>query len=910
MRRNRKIEKKKKRLTVSGEPEKVTAVKNEAKMKKPEVPHLHKLEKTVLQSNRESGIKPKKDKVKEILSYHKDTPLEKKLTRNPAIDLLRGSAIIFMIITHVNSVFQKHPIGLLDNFTWWGATVCFTIFLFCFGYIHGSKLEKSQYKAGKTIIRVLKLAFIYYLTAIIACFFTDSQAFSIEKVIEIITFQTFIPYTEFLVSFLLYELFIYIFQRPIKGLLKLSPILLFIFALSFYFIGNYIYALDWGYEFLNPLKALLVGYEDWHTFGLLSYLPVLALGMIWGYSFNEPKEQKLHIGKININVQFVSLVLFIAGLLIMRFTDISTWYRFPPSPIFLLYGIVYSIIVLYYYPFLSRANDLRGFLIFLGKNSLEIFFWNVLVILGASWLINGEKFDDVKTIVLNFGAICTISLLARITDFIRVRVKPEQRGVELSITSPEEKVSTAKYYFFKKLLSMIITICAISLTFYVLFEDKINATGIGSIVTSTPPTNTNQTLCEAFKAQSDTMISSTDQTRNWYLLGNEFSPNEQTLNMEVILAENFRDYVSEDDEITISYEITGTDLRGLLNPDSTTVTPDGHASKYSKNVYIGDLAPGTYVIQYSSYFPCGTAKSEPKSINVSYPLYVVWSIDWEGYDVSQQYLDDMQYISTSHYNMPMSHFFSPYIYVILSTDRQDYLTNWVKNRQANYGDNIGVHIHAFPSLVSSAGVTPKENPEQWGTGFNDGYDVLVTNYDYVETVQILEWAKGKFAEHELNQPRIYRSGGWFADLETLQAVENTGFVLDSSGRTYTQFGTNSVAVPWNLAVTTSPYKPSLYDQNSSASPTFDIWEFPNNGGDSWWYTADQMIDRFNQNYSGSPLQNKQVVTFLSHPHWFYVDKPKLETLYGYTDNYVYNSDRGPVIYTTLENVYKIWSNNL
>jgi hypothetical protein len=118
----------------------------------------------------------------------------------------------------------------------------------------------------------------------------------------------------------------------------------------------------------------------------------------------------------------------------------------------------------------------------------------------------------------------------------------------------------------------------------------------------------------------------------------------------------------------------------------------------------------------------------------------------------------------------------------------------------------------------------------------------------------------------------------------------------------------SVWGPWDLLDTTQPYKPNIYDQNSSAGPTLNIWEFPNNGADSWSFSSDQMIDRQKANYNPDiPLEQKRMLTYLSHPEWYPTDKPKMERVFDYTSNFLYKENRGPVIFITLDEANNIWN---
>jgi hypothetical protein len=285
----------------------------------------------------------------------------------------------------------------------------------------------------------------------------------------------------------------------------------------------------------------------------------------------------------------------------------------------------------------------------------------------------------------------------------------------------------------------------------------------------------------------------------------------------------------------------------------------------------------------------------------SAPLFMTWTIDWEGYDLRDSYQEGLADIS-KRYGMPMTHFFNPRIYTnpAISPARAQTLTNWVKARQS-MGDEVSLHLHMHLDMVAAAGLTPLTEPA-WG-GRTEGHDVLTTNYDYAQFRQILSWSKAKFVENGLEVPKGYRAGGWFLDIENLRALNDEGFTYDSSGSDFKEpYGPNRQPRSWNLTPTTRPYRPSFNDQNRSVQPLLKIWEYPNNGADSTNRTADELLRRLRLNLPGmgtAALSEPQVLTYLTHPHWLdTIDKPKLEILFTEAEKYKYANDNGPVIYLT------------
>lgn len=362
----------------------------------------------------------------------------------------------------------------------------------------------------------------------------------------------------------------------------------------------------------------------------------------------------------------------------------------------------------------------------------------------------------------------------------------------------------------------------------------------------------------------------------------------------------------------VTYTVAGTNKSGPMRKVGDTL--------YQAAVVVSDLEPGVYRIQANvvdSSDGINIKRSFKSPFYVTYPLYVTWTMDWEGWDVAQNDLNDIANIADSN-GMPVTHFFNPRIYVrnqytreSISEERADYITDWVKDRQKNRFEEIGMHIHMWNDMVVEAGVTPRNTIIQ-GTY---GNDVASYAYTQAELEQVFRWGRQKFAEYGLGAPVSYRTGAWMSGVNVLLAAQNAGFLIDSSGRTGGPVNPTisySTPVPWNLSETTRPYLPNINDINSwsgNLENRMKIFEFPNNGADSYWFPLSDLIRRFDVNYpnKGDILFSPQVVTYLSHPHWFVsVDSYKIRSLFDYTNQFLYSNDNGPVIYETLENIYSEW----
>ncbi|MBN1916094.1 hypothetical protein JW796_03850 [Candidatus Dojkabacteria bacterium] len=386
-------------------------------------------------------------------------------------------------------------------------------------------------------------------------------------------------------------------------------------------------------------------------------------------------------------------------------------------------------------------------------------------------------------------------------------------------------------------------------------------------------------------------------SRKWILKGVEFKNGENQAKFSVTVTDA---YIDKD--LDMKWRLEDTDFSGNME-------------KTSDNTYEGiidstNITPGKYKL--IGAIPkegsnVSEVKSTPVEINISYALYSAWTIDWEGMDVSNTFLNQMDQLSKDHHNMPMTHMFNPRIYTAFGPANYNFWTNWVLDRKAKFGDEIAMHMHMWFDMVRAAGVTPRTT-NAWRK-YGNGRDVPMSEYTYEETKQILDWGIKQFQAHGLGTPVSFRAGGWFANLDNLKAMEAVGFKIDTSGRDGRAWGDADSPVPsnWSLGPRTLPYHPSEINLNSDKpAPNLKIWEFPNNGRDSYTYTYEEMLIAFNDNLGNGILDTRRCINFLTHPHWFNIDKPKLEKLYSDIDQHLFSKDQGPVIYSTLEQILPAW----
>jgi hypothetical protein len=291
--------------------------------------------------------------------------------RDRSIDFLRATAIFLMVITHINALFYTGDSFILDIFTTAGATLCFSIFLFCTGYTNGLKiLEEKKFLLSKTLKRVLEIYVIYILCAVFVSLVLN-EGITLKEILNISVFNYVPGFTEFLIAFILFSFLPLLFSKQIKYLLQ-RPLILISISLLVYFVGIWIY--NWVSEKQLPdalriIAENLFGYPGKNRFPLLPYFPIYSFGLI----LSKYKKNSILVKTILIS-SFLFTFLYIFKL--------SHWHRWPPSFLFLTYALIYIPVVLLLYRKFKKFFTKKPFNLFTqtGKYPLEQFALSTLLI--------------------------------------------------------------------------------------------------------------------------------------------------------------------------------------------------------------------------------------------------------------------------------------------------------------------------------------------------------------------------------------------------------------------------------------------------------------------------------------------------------------------------------------------------
>lgn len=337
----------------------------------------------------------------------------RKRKRNMSLDFLRGTAVIFMMITHVNALFYSGVSPFLDFFIWWGATVCFTIFLFVSGSVTGIGIALDKIRRIRIIQRVVYFLVVYYATVFLLKILRYGFVYDLADVFDVIVFRDIPEFTEFIVPFIVYPLVILF--TPAKLLKMLTkPLVVVPLSLVIFYVANYLYAFSWGDGYINVVKGILVGHGSSHRFGVLSYFPVFALGIAWGR--HTISTDRKSIGRDATVAVIAGLALFF----VLKFTGISVWERWPPSLFFLLYGIAYSFLVLCTFGVIRNLKFAVSAVAFMGVNAFKYYVYHIIILYMIGCFISRKTLSEVYVILLLIAVI----VISTVVILIRNKSKP------------------------------------------------------------------------------------------------------------------------------------------------------------------------------------------------------------------------------------------------------------------------------------------------------------------------------------------------------------------------------------------------------------------------------------------------------------------------------------------------------
>ncbi len=330
--------------------------------------------------------------------------------------------------------------------------------------------------------------------------------------------------------------------------------------------------------------------------------------------------------------------------------------------------------------------------------------------------------------------------------------------------------------------------------------------------------------------------------------------------------------------------------------------------QWSASVGLEGVAPGEQTVDFLVRMRDGTdAVVATTTFMLSAPIYLVWTLDFEGDDASDEALNNTFAINRTYF-VPLTLLWNPRVWTTtqVSRTRAEAMRQWTMTVASASGGEIGLHLHAWTDFVRAAGVTPKTSPSWAGRG--DGYDVPLTAFDEAETKTLLDHALRLMADNGMPKPTSFRAGGLFANAANLRAVAAAGFTVDTSATPSGDFG--QLAYPWTLLPGAQPYRPSSTDANVAGD--LPLLEVPNIAGNTYGLTPFTIQRVINDDLAmlppvGAPAMQRRALTLVSHPSTIdATERAAIEKLFQAFEPYRWDRDKGPMRFVTLSQLAKAY----
>jgi hypothetical protein len=309
-------------------------------------------------------------------------------------------------------------------------------------------------------------------------------------------------------------------------------------------------------------------------------------------------------------------------------------------------------------------------------------------------------------------------------------------------------------------------------------------------------------------------------------------------------------------------------------------------------------------------------------------LYVIVSTDWDDADNTDAQLRLQEQLHDAHPALVITHLVGPYTFTDpeLPEARKTLLADWVKDMRDTHGDEIGLHLHPWCHFMEAAGVTCASEPSSvYASGDATGYTVRLGAYDRAQLATAFAHADTLFEARGLGKPVSFRAGGWTAEVSTLEALADTGYLVDSSALNWARLEewdgvrplgqtAPSTLYPWNMTQwstigdTSQPYQATTDDILGGGSGEYvSILEVPDNGLMVDYVTGQEMIDIFAANWPGGALPGPRQVSIGWHPPNFdqaYWDR--LDEAMTHFDRFLAEDGTGPVVYIRMRDAALVW----
>ena len=235
-------------------------------------------------------------------------------------------------------------------------------------------------------------------------------------------------------------------------------------------------------------------------------------------------------------------------------------------------------------------------------------------------------------------------------------------------------------------------------------------------------------------------------------------------------------------------------------------------------------------------------------------IKVIVSVDWEGRSLEANDLNAMKIFREKHPHIPHQHFLNA-AYFTKSDADHDLV---VRNVQSVLlpGDEHGLHIHPWQSLLAASGVKPQRQPSLFNGetplkvyGSDWGHEVCLDFMSQNELRAVIRKSVELLVNAGFRRPKSFRAGAWIAPEKVLASLSAEGIIHDCSStwikplknRWQEYHLYEKLSVLWkDITSVSQPYHISI-----SGLP--DIFEVPNNGSLADYVTSEDMVEVFAKN---------------------------------------------------------------
>lgn len=323
--------------------------------------------------------------------------------RFPEIDLIRGIAMVAIIVIHVAAYFLTNRFVF---FVWNSLQFAVVTFIFCSAYLFFKKSDSQKLSSLKYFIKRAQRLLIPYFAYLVVLFILmklNGEVLSINSVVRYITLTTRSNDLSWLVVLMLTLTPVMLILRIIKN--KKFAYLFFVLA-----------------SFFSALVFLF--YTPDVNFKLIMWLPWSLILITTDY-FVSNENKSFFFPKFLT----ASLAVFIATLIIkiLAVTSLIQYdNKYPPNLFHLSYGLFITAILYWYAKKIIRFATIHKIFTFFSKYSYSIFFIHILVIYS---LIN---FTGIRT----YGVFIFLTTIICVTIFIQYSQTYLEKTFKLALKSP------------------------------------------------------------------------------------------------------------------------------------------------------------------------------------------------------------------------------------------------------------------------------------------------------------------------------------------------------------------------------------------------------------------------------------------------------------------------------------------